>query len=106
MSRSTPRAARLGRRAARGSRDTVDECRELTRESGKFGIDEFTARDDNEIAAGLGFVLTEEFAGAAFGSIPDDGAPHLSGCGHTQPGVPCLVRHRKERHEPSADLHA
>jgi hypothetical protein len=106
MSRSAARAARLGRRPAPGAGDTFHEACELTFDSGEWGIDEFAARDDNEIVAGLGFAPTEQLACQSFGAVPDNGATDLPGrCDPETRGTP-IIRHREERHESPTDLAA
>jgi hypothetical protein len=90
----------------RGSCQAFDEDGELTLESGKCSIDEFTARDDDEIAAGLGFVMSEQFARAALRAIPDDRSAHFPGCGDAQSRMADVIRDSKQRHEPAADFGA
>jgi hypothetical protein len=72
-------------------------------ESGKRGIEEFTAWDDDNIEACGGLALTEQLPDQPFGAIANDGAADLSRGSDTETGRTVAPGPSKHRHESTAD---
>lgn len=66
--------------------------------------DHFAARDDDNVEGGVRFVMTEQFADQALGSIALDSGAHFPGRCYTETGRARLSFPRKHRHEASGAL--
>ena len=68
---------------------------------GERRIEHFWARNHDHVEARRRLLSSEQLAGEALGSVPNDSRPELpcSGNAESTPGDP--VGHDEERHEPS-----
>lgn len=70
---------------------------------GEWCIEQFSARDDDDVDAVDDLVASEQFSGHPLRSASLDRNTHLPGGSHAQAWVRPPIRHGKKRHEFSSD---
>src|SRR6478609_880201 len=70
----------------------------------EWRVEHFTARDHHHVDRDGGFVVTEQFADQALGSIAFHSDAHLTGRCNTETGRARLAFPREHRHEASGPL--
>jgi hypothetical protein len=70
----------------------------------EWGIEQFSAGDDDDVDAVGNSMATEEFTGDTFGTVALDGLSDLSRGRHTKPWVLAVVRHEENREQLAPQL--
>jgi hypothetical protein len=81
----------------------IEEVGEFALEVGIGGIGEFAARNNDDIEAGFGFQVAEQFACESLRPVSNDCPADLARCCDTETGIVTLVRPDEDRHQAATE---
>lgn len=81
----------------------MEDAAVVVNQSSKRSIQETTPRQDDEVQTAHRFIVSEEFADQALRPIAPHGTAEAAGCDNSQSSLFPRVRHRDQRHVPTAN---